>query len=149
MGIKVEKRIGIANDHAGFGLKMHLLQYLEHQLKIDKIYNFGSDSSQKVDYPDYAKKVINAIETSSINFGILICGTGIGMSICANRKRFIRAALCANLNSAKLAIEHNNANVLALGAKYLSVVQGQKIIKAFISAKFSAARHLVRLNKCN
>lgn len=139
--------IGIANDHAGYELKKKILEYLKVELNINDILNYGTDTCDSVDYPDYAKKVISAIECSKINIGILICGTGIGMSICANRSQYIRAALCLNIEYAKLAIEHNNANVLVLGARYLSFEKAKTIIKIFLNSKFQEGRHLSRINK--
>ena len=113
------------------------------------VINFGSDTDDSVDYPDYAKKIINAIEQNKINIGILICGTGIGMSICANRNKHIRAALCLNTEYAKLAREHNDANVLVLGARYISFEKARNIVNTFLDSKFQNGRHLSRINKIN
>ncbi len=141
--------IGIANDHAGYKLKNNIIIFLEKELNFKNIINFGSDTDDSVDYPDYAKKVINAIEQNKINIGILICGTGIGMSICANRNKHIRAALCINTEYAKLAREHNDANVLVLGARYISFEKAKGIIKTFLNSKFQKSRNLNRVNKIN
>ena len=139
--------IGIANDHAGYELKERILRYLKDELNINNVLNFGTDSSDSVDYPDYAKKITSAIESNKIDIGILICGTGIGMSICANRNKKIRAALCYDVKHARLAREHNNANVLVFGARYLSFEESKNIIKTFLDSKFQEGRHLNRINK--
>ena len=141
--------IGIANDHAGYKLKNNILIFLEKELNFKNVIDFGSDTDDSVDYPDYAKKVINAIEQNNINMGILICGTGIGMSICANRNKHIRAALCLNTEYAKLAREHNDANVLVLGARYISFEKAKNIVNTFLDSKFQNGRHLSRINKIN
>ena len=94
-------KIGIANDHAGCELKRQIVEYLKNELNISAVNNFGADIDKSVDYPDYAKKVVAAIESKNIDYGILICGSGIGMSICANRNKYVRAALCNNSELAK------------------------------------------------
>lgn len=140
-------KIGIANDHAGCELKRRIVKYLKNELNINIVNNFGTDTDKSVDYPDYAKKIITAIEHKNIDYGILICGSGIGMSICANRNNHVRAALCYNSELAELSREHNNANVLVLGARYISIEEAKIIIKSFLTSEFQKGRHLSRINK--
>jgi ribose 5-phosphate isomerase B len=140
-------KIGIANDHAGCELKRQIVKYLINELNIITVNNFGTDTEKSVDYPDYAKKLIAVIESKEIDYGILICGSGIGMSICANRNKHVRAALCHNSEIAKLSREHNDANVLVLGARYISVEEAKVIVKTFLTSEFQAGRHLKRVEK--
>jgi len=140
-------KIGIANDHAGCELKRQIVKYLKNELNISAVNNFGTDTDKSVDYPDYAKKIIIAIESKNIDYGILICGSGIGMSICANRNNHVRAALCYNSEIAKLSREHNDANVLVLGAKFVSFEEAKTTIKLFLNSEFQTGRHLKRVEK--
>ena len=140
-------KIGIANDHAGCELKRQIVEYLKNELNISAVNNFGADIDKSVDYPDYAKKVVAAIESKNIDYGILICGSGIGMSICANRNKYVRAALCNNSELAKLSREHNDANVLVLGARYIHIEEAKVTVKTFLTSKFQAVRHLSRIDK--
>jgi ribose 5-phosphate isomerase B len=140
-------KIGIANDHAGCELKRQIVEYLKNELNISAVNNFGADIDKSVDYPDYAKKVVAAIESKNIDYGILICGSGIGMSICANRNKYVRAALCNNSELAKLSREHNDANVLVLGARYIHIEEAKVTVKTFLTSKFQAGKHLSRIDK--
>ena len=137
-------KILIASDHAGFGLKKFLIEELQ-QLEISDL---GCDSAEKsVDYPDYAQKLCQKITDKNQLRGILICGSGIGISIAANRFKNIRAALCHNVKSAKLARAHNDANVLCLGARVVKNKSALSIVKAFFSTEFEGARHAARIAK--
>lgn len=140
-------KIGIANDHAGCELKEQIVKYLENELNINTVNNFGTNTGEPVDYPDYAKKIVAAIESKDIDYGILICGSGIGMSICANRNRHVRAALCYNSELAKLSREHNDANVLVLGAKFISFEETKTIVKSFLTFEFQEGRHSKRVKE--
>ena len=111
-----------------------------------KSLDLGTFSEERVDYPDYAKKLALSVKKKSF-LGILICGSGIGVSIAANRFKKIRAAVCYNQISASLARKHNNANVLCLGARLISLKNAQKIVYTFISTKFEGGRHINRVNK--
>ena len=136
----------IASDHSGVKLKNALISFLkkEHYSVLD----LGERTEDSVDYPDYAKKVVSSIEKKEVSFGILICGTGIGMSMVANRYDFIRGALVQTLEQAKLSREHNDANVLCLGARILSFSEAIEILNSFINTKFSGEeRHIRRLKK--
>ena len=129
----------IASDHAGFHLKRYLIDNLD-------IHNdLGTDSSESCDYPVYAKKLVTAVLQSSDNFGILICGSGIGMSIAANRYAGIRAALCLNEEMATLARQHNNANVIVFGERMISPETALNCARRFLSTSFDGGRHLRRI----
>jgi ribose 5-phosphate isomerase B len=136
-------KILIASDHAGFDLKKTLIVEASFEF-----IDLGCDSSENsVDYPDYAQKLCKEINDKNQLKGILICGSGIGISIAANRFKNIRAALCHNVKSAKLARAHNDANVLCLGARMIKSQAATSIIKAFFSTEFEGARHAARVAK--
>jgi ribose 5-phosphate isomerase B len=137
--------LAIANDHAGVILKRKIIKFLEN--KGLKILNLGSDDEERVDYPDYASKVVEEIIEGVVSKGILICGTGIGMSIAANRSSAIRAALCTNETMAEYARLHNNANILVLGSKVTDDELSLKMVKKFLETKFEGGRHARRLSK--
>ncbi len=138
-------KIAIANDHAGVDYKNLLVKYLT--VKGYEVINLGTDTALSVDYPDYAEKVAKAVQEKNADLGILICGTGIGMSIAANKFKGIRAALCGDCYSAELTRKHNDANVLCLGARVLGSDLMIKIADTFLSASFEGGKHAVRLGK--
>lgn len=140
-------KIGIANDHTGNELKIQIVEYLKNELNIPTVIDFGTYNNESVDYPDYAKRVCTAIEHKNIYYGILICGSGIGMSICANRNKNIRAALCHTPELAKLSRQHNDANVLILGARYIAFEEVKIIIKSFLTHRFKGGKHQERVEK--
>ena len=138
-------KIAIASDHAGFEYKQKISVWLmtnEHQ-----ILDFGCFSEDSVDYPDYGFPAAEAVASGIAQYGILICGTGIGMSITANKVVGIRAACCTTATMAKLARNHNNANVLTLGARIISCELAEKIIDKFLRQEFNGERHLIRIEK--
>jgi ribose 5-phosphate isomerase B len=136
----------IASDHAGFALKKFLIKKLT-ELGFKPI-DLGCDSSEKsVDYPDYAKKLCKKIKKNSAEFGVLICGSGIGISIAANRFKHIRAALCYDVKTAKLSRAHNDANVICLGARLISKKNALASVKAFLNSDFEKGRHERRVAK--
>lgn len=137
--------IHIANDHAGFDLKLKILKFFKNKKQI--IIDLGCDSDLSVDYPDYAKKLVELVSSKENSYGILICGTGVGMSIAANRSSEIRAALCLNELMAEKARAHNNANVLVLGSKLTDEATALKIIAKFFSTEFEGGRHKLRVDK--
>ncbi|MBP7709758.1 MAG: ribose 5-phosphate isomerase B [Rickettsiales bacterium] len=140
------KKVLIASDHAGFDLKKFLINELE-KLQFE-VLDLGCDSATKsVDYPDFAQKLCKKITEKNQISGILICGSGIGISIAANRFKNIRAALCHNAKSAKLTRAHNDANVLCLGARVVKNKSALSIAKAFFSTEFEGARHAARVAK--
>ena len=137
-------RIAIACDHGGYDLKEAIK--LHYSGKIEFV-DFGTNSRVSVDYPEYAKKLSHAIINGEVSRGILICGTGIGISIAANRYPQIRAALCTDVTMAKLTRLHNDANVLALGARIIGEQVAFDIIDAFLNTKYEGGRHDLRVQK--
>ena len=139
------KNIFISSDHAGYKLKEQIKKYL-HRKKI-KFKDLGPYSIQSVDYPLYAHKVAREVKKNKKNIGILVCGSGTGMSITANKHKNIRAALCFNAKSTKLSRLHNDANVITLGARLLSKKNALTFIDIFLKTKFEGGRHLKRVKK--
>jgi ribose 5-phosphate isomerase B len=138
------KPIAIAADHAGFALKTQLLRLLPNLQWND----LGPTTDARVDYPDFAAQVAAEVASQKSSFGILICGSGIGMSIAANKVDGIRAALIENPVSARLAREHNDANILCLGSRILAAEYAQEIIQIFLTTPFSGdPRHVGRISK--
>ena len=138
------KKIYIASDHAGFKLKSSILSKFS---KKKKIIDLGPNSSISVDYPDYAKKLSKKIASDKGSFGILICGSGMGMAITANKIKNVRAALCYSNKNTKLSRLHNNANIITLGERLISKNKAINLIKIFLSTKFEGGRHLRRIKK--
>lgn len=136
-------RIAIGSDHAGFSLKGHLIEYLSRR-GID-VVDMGCPSMETVHYPEIAKKVVNALSEGSVSRGILVCGSGIGMSMVANRFRGIRAALCNDLFSARLSREHNDANVLCMGARIIAPPLAEAVVEVWIETPFAEGRHAERI----
>ncbi len=138
-------RIAIACDHGGFELKVALVRFLNNNGY--EVVDLGTDSSDPVDYPDEAKEVVEEILSGKSEFGILVCGTGIGVSLAANKYKNIRAALCMNSYMARMAREHNNANVLCLGGRVIGSALAEDIVTTFLSSEFQGGRHSRRINK--
>ena len=137
--------IGIGNDHGGFELKQEIIKHLKER-KLE-FKDFGTNSTDSTDYPVYAKKVANAILDGECDKGILICGTGIGISITANRMAGIRAAVCSDCYSAQSTREHNDANILALGGRVVGPGLAIKIVDTFLDTPYSGEeRHNKRIN---
>lgn len=136
-------KIVMANDHGGYELKIHLKNFLEQ--KGYEITDLGANSNDSVDYPIYGEKIGHEITSNNYDFGIAICGTGIGISIAANKVRGVRAALIYDIRTAKLAKEHNNANIIALGGRTLTNKKAEELVEAFINSKFEP-RHQHRLD---
>lgn len=136
-------KIALGADHGGFLLKETIKKHLEG--KGIEVVDKGTYSTDSVDYPTYAKAVANAVLNEEVTYGILICGTGIGISIAANRFKGIRAALCSNTTMAKLTREHNNANILALGARMTGDVLALDIVDEFLKTEFEGGRHQNRI----
>ena len=139
------KKISLASDHAGFTLKEIIKKKLIKN-KV-KVLDFGPYSKDSVDYPDYAKKVARNISSKKTNMGILVCGSGTGMAMSANKLRKIRAAVCYNSVSTRLSRTHNNANILALGSRLTKKSEAIKLVNIFLSTKFEGGRHLRRTKK--
>ena len=138
------KKIYIASDHAGYNLKSSIILKFS---KLYKIIDLGTNSTDSVDYPDFAKKLSKKVASTIGSFGILVCGSGIGMSIAANKTKNIRAALCYSKKNTKLSRLHNNANIITLGERLIDKNKAFSLIKIFLSTKFEGGRHLRRLNK--
>lgn len=140
-----DESIAIASDHAGVELKAFLKQELEGLGY--QVIDFGTDDSDSVDYPDFAKKVVKSMKEGEAAKGILICGSGIGMSIASNRYPFIRAALVRDIDDAILSRQHNDANVLVLGARRTEAKDALDIMKIFLTTPFMEGRHIARVKK--
>ena len=136
----------IASDHAGYKLKKILIQELQGEIKFDDLGPFSENS---VDYPDYAKKLSKKIDLKNDLVGVLICGSGIGMSMVANRFKNVRAALCVNNKMSMLARQHNNANILVLGSRLISEQEAIKCLLVFLKTNYEGGRHQARLDKFN
>lgn len=137
--------IAVASDHAGFDLKEILkrdLQEAGHE-----VLDLGTSSTASVDYPDFGKAMADAIASGRVDRGVLVCGTGIGISIAANRNPKVRAALAHDVTSAKLSREHNDANVVAFGARLIGVETAREALKAFLDTDWAGGRHAGRVEK--
>jgi ribose 5-phosphate isomerase B len=139
------KKICIASDHAGFFLKENILDFLIN--KNISIIDLGPKNDNSVDYPDFAKKVSNRVKSGKSDLGILVCGSGTGMAISANKTKEIRAAVCYDSKSTRLSRQHNNANIIALGSRMISKKNAFKLITIFLETKFESGRHLKRIKK--
>ena len=139
------KKIFISSDHAGFKLKEIIKSYLKKK-RID-FKDLGPSTDVSVDYPDYAHKVAKKVKTNRNNVGILICGSGTGMNITANKNKKIRAAQYFNLKSTKLSRLHNDANIITLGSRVLSKKKALSFVGVFLNTKFEGGRHKRRINK--
>lgn len=139
------ERIAIGADHAGYLLKREIVQFL--RAAGYSVEDKGTHSEESVDYPDYAFQVAQAVAAGEADLGILICGTGIGMSIAANKVRGIRAAVATDCYMARMAREHNDANVLCLGGRVLGVGSALDIVQAFLKSRFTGGRHTRRVSK--
>jgi len=138
-------RISIACDHAGFELKEKIVAFLEK--KDYQVHDFGTYSSQSVDYPDYVHLLARSVSAQEYDFGILICGTGNGVSITANKYASIRCALCWNEDLSRLARQHNNANIIALPARFISEQEACQAVDIFLHTSFDGGRHQQRIDK--
>lgn len=138
-------KIGIGSDHGGFALKEELKTFMKEK-KID-IIDFGTYDTNSVDYPDYGEIVAKAVVSGQVERGVVICGTGIGISISANKVKGIRCALCGDVYSAKMSMAHNNANMIALGGRVVGVDLAKEILSTYLNEEFEAGRHQKRVNK--
>ncbi|MEL6988402.1 MAG: ribose 5-phosphate isomerase B [Bacteroidota bacterium] len=139
------KKIAIGGDHAGFEYKSKLIKYFEG--KGYKVQDLGPYSSDSVDYPDFVHPVANLVESRKANVGILICGSGNGVAMTANKHKKIRAALCWNTKLAALARQHNNANIIAIPARFVTYNMALSMAKAFVTTDFEGGRHARRVKK--
>ena len=139
------KKVCIASDHAGFKLKESIKDFLIN--KNISIIDLGPINETRVDYPDYAKKVSNRVKSKKSDVGILVCGSGTGMAISANKIKKIRAAVCYNSKSTRLSRQHNNANIIAIGSRLTKKNIAFKLVSIFLETKFDGGRHLKRVKK--
>ena len=137
-------KIAVANDHAGVNLKPALLEYLKE--RGDEVIDFGTNDTEKVDYPEYSLKVALAVKSGEAEKGILICGTGIGMSIVANKVPGIRCAVVSDTFSAKMSKAHNNANMLSLGERVIGKGLALEIVETWVNTEFEGDRHSKRVD---
>jgi ribose 5-phosphate isomerase B len=138
-------KIAIGNDHAGVEMKMVLKEWLEEQGY--EVTNYGTDSSESMDYPDVVHPLATAVEKGEFELGVLVCGSGQGVSFTANKHQGIRAALCWQPEIAELARSHNNANILTLPGRFLDAETGIEILKKFLNTPFEGGRHQNRIDK--
>ena len=141
--MKYGLKIAIGADHAGFSYKQSILE----GLRTLWVKDFGPYTSASVDYPDFAHPVALAVESGDFNFGILICGSGNGVSITANKHQGIRAAICWTEELAELARKHNDANILCIPARFVSIDDAKKMVTAFLNTEFEGGRHATRVDK--
>jgi len=139
------KKVSLSSDHAGFKLKESIKTFLIKK-KI-KVIDLGPQNTDSVDYPDYAKKLARNIIAKKSDMGILVCGSGTGMAMSANKFKKIRAAVCYNKASTRLSRQHNNANIIALGARLTKRANAIKLVNVFLNTKFEGGRHLRRVKK--
>jgi ribose 5-phosphate isomerase B len=138
-------KIAIGCDHAGFPFKDAIKQLLEKQGH--KVQDFGTNSAESVDYPDFVHPVADAVEGKKAKLGVLICGSGNGVAITANKHQKIRAAICWNTELAALARQHNNANIVCIPARFISKRKALSVVDTFIDSKFEGGRHARRVRK--
>lgn len=137
--------IGIGSDHAGFDLKEEMKKFMEENGY--EVRDFGTNNKESVDYPDFGRSVGEAVAAGEIDKGVVICGTGIGISISANKVKGVRAALCGDVFSARMSREHNDANVIAMGGRVLGVDLAKEILLTYLKSEFQGGRHEIRVNK--
>ena len=140
-------KLAIGSDHVGFELKPVIIEYLEELGH--EVTDFGPYSSERTDYPIYGKKVAEEVAAGNFDCGILICGTGVGISISANKVKSIRAVVCSEPYSARLSKEHNNTNILAFGSRVVGSELDKMIVKEWLDAKFEGGRHYKRIEMLN
>lgn len=138
-------KIGIGNDHVAVEMKNAIKEYIEDTYGYEVI-NFGTDSTERFDYPISGEAVANAVANGSVDLGIVICGTGVGISLAANKVKNIRCVTCSEPYSAKLSKEHNNTNMLAFGARVVGVELAKMIVDQWLNAKFEGGRHQKRID---
>ena len=138
-------KIGIGSDHGGFELKEHIKEYLEKE-GIEYV-DYGTNSLDSVDYPDYGRRLSEAVISGNVDKGIAVCGTGIGISIACNKVKGIRCALCSDTYSARMSVQHNNANIIALGGRVIGKDLAIEILSTWLDAQFEGGRHERRINK--
>ena len=137
-------KIGIGNDHSAVEMKQEVVKYLQ-ELGYE-VVNYGTDTTESCHYPIYGEKVARAVVAGEVDLGILICGTGVGISIAANKVQGVRAAVCSEPTTARLVREHNNANIIAFGARIVGMETAKSIVDAYLGAEFLGGRHQKRVD---
>ena len=137
-------KIGIGNDHAALEMKNQVMEYLEE--KGYEVINYGTNTPQSCNYPEFGEKVGRAVVSGEVDCGILICGTGVGISLAANKVKGVRAVVCSEPYSAKLSKQHNNTNILAFGARVVGIELAKMIIDEWLGAEFEGGRHQTRVD---
>ncbi len=137
-------KIAVGNDHAATELKFQIIDYLKELGH--EVINFGTDGRESCDYPEYGLRVGQAVAAGEADCGVLICGTGVGISIAANKVSGVRAAVCSDTATARLVREHNNANIIAFGARIVGCELAKDIVKAYLDAEFLGGRHQTRID---
>jgi ribose 5-phosphate isomerase B len=137
-------KIAIGNDHSAVEMKNVIMEYVREMGH--EVVNFGTDSSESCNYPEYGEKVGRAVASGEYDCGILICGTGVGISLAANKVNGVRAAVCSDVTTAHLVKEHNNANILAFGARIVGTELAKDMVKAYLNAEFMGGRHAQRVD---
>ena len=137
-------KIAIGNDHAAVELKNHITRFVENMGHT--VVNFGTDSNESCDYPVYGERVGRAVANKECDLGILICGTGIGISLAANKVKGVRAAVCSEPYSARLTRQHNDANIIAFGARVVGSAMAEMIVEEFLNAEYEGGRHQRRVD---
>ena len=136
-------KIGIGNDHAALEMKNQVMEYLKE--KGYEVINYGTNTPESCNYPEFGEKVGRAVVSGEVDCGILICGTGVGISLAANKVKGVRAVVCSEPYSAKLSKQHNNTNVLCFGARVIGIELAKMIIDAWLGAEFEGGRHATRV----
>jgi ribose 5-phosphate isomerase B len=137
-------KIAIGNDHSAVELKNIIMEYVRGMGH--EVVNFGTDTEESCNYPEYGEKVGRAVASGEYDCGILICGTGVGISLAANKVNGVRAAVCSDVTTAHLVKEHNNANIIAFGARIVGAELAKDIVKAYLEAEFMGGRHATRVD---
>lgn len=137
-------KIGIGNDHAAVEMKNEISEYLQE--KGYEVVNFGTDTNESCNYPEYGEKVGRAVVAGDVDLGILICGTGVGISLAANKVKGVRAVVCSEPFSAKLSRQHNNTNILAFGSRVIGIEMAKMIVDEWLNAEFMGGRHQTRVD---
>ena len=137
-------KIEIGNDHAAVAMKNEIKAYLEELGH--EVINFGTDTTDSVNYPEYGEAVGRAVAAQEVDCGVLICGTGVGISLAANKVKGVRAAVCSEPVTARLVKEHNNANIIAFGARIVGIEVAKEIVRAYLEAQFQGGRHQTRVD---
>lgn len=137
-------KIAIGNDHAAVAMKNEIKAYLEELGH--EVINFGTDTTDSVNYPEYGEAVGRVVAAHEVDCGVLICGTGVGISLAANKVKGVRAAVCSEPVTARLVKEHNNANIIAFGARIVGIEVAKEIVRAYLEAQFQGGRHQTRVD---